>query len=65
MFHIKSIISKRIKSLKKRKEIDENIVYQEAERIIKKTPPISRCFFTKIKIFILSVLIPLRPTNCF
>ena len=49
MLHIKLIIPKAIKSLRKRKDIDENIIYQEAERIIKKNTPNIEVFFYKNK----------------
>ena len=49
MLHIKLIIPKAIKRLRKRKDIDENIIYQEAERIIKKNTPNIEVFFYKNK----------------
>ena len=50
MLHIKLIIPKTIKNLRKRKDtIDEKIIYQEAERIIKKNTPDIEVFFYKNK----------------
>lgn len=49
MLHIKLIIPRAINNLKKRKNVDEKILYQEAERIIRKNTPNIEVFFYKNK----------------
>ena len=49
MLHIKQIIPRIIKNLKRGRGLDENIIYKESEKIIKKNTPNIEVFFYKDK----------------
>jgi hypothetical protein len=49
MLHIKQIIPRIIKNLKKGRGLDENIIYKESEKIVKKNTPNVEVFFYKDK----------------
>lgn len=49
MLHIKQIIPRVIKNLKKGKDLDETTIYKESEKIIKKNTPDAEVFFYKDK----------------
>ena len=49
MLHIRFLINKTLKNVKETKSFDVNIIYKEAERVIKKNTPDVEVFFYKNK----------------